>query len=1118
MAISVNTNVPQLPPLRVVTVNKRYHYLWLSNKKKYQGRIADSKIGVSVGKIVGDLPTGLVAWKQDFIEQYPELKAYNVYREEVTAGELSTNTEYRFVFRPKTGTAETNSMQTAQYYQAGATWMCDHILRDSPLLAALNRTFRSERRSLKLLSLAYYTLLHHSIDFSAYLYFCADTRLAWQGSMTEFDINELLQGISDVDLSCFFATLQTLCARRFNRKTRYYALEITYPHELTEQMRSNAFTLTTNFAPLDKELRKLVKNPHVNVSQDRMWLQRWSQFQDDTMLLVCNANSGIPHLCKGFRSKDFPLSELCAYLRQAALPQEQAQQQVLSLALERKTPLDGQAGYGVSARDDSFAQANQSNAAEQSSRTKEKSSALAIAKKVQATLDSLGSYSGLGGIKGLQASADGINARGGQPVITSTATNAVGRVVHGSQGSETDPFLEDDENSSTNSRRSIFRTLKASEVLAANSQGIQVSHRSGELRGEARLSANEVVFVTAREQQIIATLRYLLQQQQGFLWVAPPQHNIFKRLLSRQAQSLLEMAHYNAEQQCFSLTFALNQHYPEYDISVERTANAAGTGAGAINGATGSLDGGASLFVDNSRFLPRKMLSPMYVHIVFDLKPLFALKEQQESNSEDELDDEFERKRLDFYQDEELMEFMTSDVSSNRFWHSRHVMRASTFGSMELSDEQCVALDSIKELLERQLALPEDEESDLSPYISALGEYEGGIETHTYTTAQEQLKGKNAGQETQSAQADVEADDLDEDDFFSVPDDDDFASDSIAGVAGGGEGENSGDSNDAADLDNDFFSVPDDDDFAPSSAARDFTHAAVNSHGFEAEVETGEADDVASFLDVPNDDDDDVLDVGSDADAGSDIDSDDANDFAPSSHYLRTGEVSPQALAQAGLKVKSDTVDSGLFADDEDEDDFEVEPSRQARLSKQEQARLQRYLHGLLNSDIAFKSGALRVLVSNRLEHADEAMQVAQQLHLSTRAFDLMSFDVFKVEQARCNPMIMDFNPSVQQLLRGKNFVIFLALSIHFMVQAALQARDRQYGSTVLRDRLHIKDVPQYLQLLQQIVAERTENGFVYRELPLEVRALLEYVHVAAPAHEVFSDSTSDTEVRLARV
>ena len=41
MAISAQTNVPQLPPFKVVTVGKNYTYLWPTVRKKYQGRIID---------------------------------------------------------------------------------------------------------------------------------------------------------------------------------------------------------------------------------------------------------------------------------------------------------------------------------------------------------------------------------------------------------------------------------------------------------------------------------------------------------------------------------------------------------------------------------------------------------------------------------------------------------------------------------------------------------------------------------------------------------------------------------------------------------------------------------------------------------------------------------------------------------------------------------------------------------------------------------------------------------------------------------------------------------------------------------------------------------------------
>ena len=171
----------------------------------------------------------------------------------------------------------------------------------------------------------------------------------------------------------------------------------------------------------------------------------------------------------------------------------------------------------------------------------------------------------------------------------------------------------------------------------------------------------------------------------------------------------------------------------------------------------------------------------------------------------------------------------------------------------------------------------------------------------------------------------------------------------------------------------------------------------------------------------------------------------------------------------------------------------------------------------LLHSKEAVKSGSLQILVTDQLANPQEALQAANYLKIGTSAFDLMSFDVFKTEQAQLNPLTMEFKPSLKQLLRGKNFVIFLALSLHIMLQASLNERDRQYGSSLLRQRLNIKNVPQYLQSLQKIVAERKDNGFTYKELPLELRSLLGYLNVATPSHEVFSDSASDTEIRLAR-
>ncbi|HIX56182.1 MAG TPA: hypothetical protein H9850_01765 [Candidatus Anaerobiospirillum pullistercoris] len=1014
MAISAQTNVPQLPPFKVVTVGKNYTYLWPTVRKKYQGRIIDAKGTSSVGKIKGGGQTGLVVWKDEFIAEHPELLAYNVYREEVTTGEHSTTVEYRFVFRPKEGVATANSMQVQQYYQAGATWLCDQLLQSSPLLVAMNRCFMDDNRNLKLLALSYYTLLHHTIDFSEYLHFCADTRLAWQSSMTEHDINALLQDISDVELNHFFATLQSLCARRQNRNSRYYALDLVYPHNLTTQLRTGQLTLTTNFSALDRELRKLLKDPALNSTQKQNLLRRWVQTQEDSgALLIFNAQSGMPHLFNTFQTDLYSLEELCSFLRYQSLPQEQAKQQVLSLALDSKNELEGTKyarTYGLSPRENFFVKAASEDEGDTSSRLREKSSTVAAAEKVQLSLNSLGSNSGLGSIQGLTDQKTELNNH--------NSDQAAKRLNRDSSSLSHSVDLND-----SGLAQSTLRTLSASEALKQNQGGVSsiVSSRVNSLGlsfgDEDAKTATETILVTARNQQMINTLRYLLQQKQSFLWTIPAEHQIFKHLLQRHERQMLLLNNYNAEQQCFCLTFDLNQHYPEYDVSSERVA-----------GTTGGL------FTGQSRFLPRKMLASLHVHLIFDLKPLLALKEQQESLSEDYAVDG----ELNSSPDEDIMDFIGSEDSpTSHFWNSSQVLRASTQGTIDLNDEQCAALDSIMELLERHVTRSSN--TALATYMASTAAYDKEMEAK---------QAHSWGDSNVAPAMEHLADDSDS--FLDVPDD----------------------------SEEDFFSVPDDDD-APT--------ADMDNSADVAKADDTDADD-SSFLDIANDDDNEPLE--------------------PSSYYLSTGEIDLQSLS---ARVDANHYDSEILDfEDEDEPQF-------IGLSAQESARIQRYLMQLLHSKEAVKSGSLQILVTDQLANPQEALQAANYLKIGTSAFDLMSFDVFKTEQAQLNPLTMEFKPILKQLLRGKNFVIFLALSLHIMLQASLNERDRQYGSSILRQRLNIKNVPQYLQSLQKIVAERKDNGFTYKELPQELRSLLGYLNVATPSHEVFSDSASDTEIRLAR-
>lgn len=1039
MAISAQTNVPELPPLKVVSVGPHYTYLWLAVKKKQRGRIVESKGKSSVGKILGGGSTGLVVWKDEFIAQYPELKAYNVYREEVQSGEHSTVNEYRFVFRPKVSSPEGNSMQAQQYYQAGATWLCDRKLSSSPLLVALNRTFMHDNRNLKLLSLCYFTLLHQSIDFGEYIHFCADTRLPWQGSMTEQDINALLQDISDVDLSHFFAQLQSLCARRISKRARFLALELDYPHNLMEQLLDRNLSLSTNFEALDKEVRRMLKDPALNSSTLHSRHQRWAQQQDEHALLIFNALNGMPHLFHTYNDADFTLKELCAFLRSQGLPESTAQEQILSLhrpkAGQKIRGVDS-SSYGAAENSSEYLPEDDDDELSESKRTP--SAASLLAEKVQRSLYTLGSYSGLGGISFSDAGeGDGgaLSGVGGGALGRKDADGGIIKSIElndsGSKRATLRTLSASDVFKNNQNLSSIVSTRKSSEALAAAAASEAVSVNQGlsfNWKSSAMQVAHEALFVTGRAQKMISKLRYFLQQKQDFLWVVPPQHHLFNQLLQRHELELLDTACYDPEYQCFKLTFKLKQHYPEYDVSTGPIGSALGEGG------VGVMTG---LFTGKSRFLPRKMLTSLYVHLVFDLKSLIALRDKQEHVDEDyieesELADAFDEDEDSFMEDESLRPY---------FWRSDKIMRPSTLGSLLLSEEQCKALERVQALLSRYADHFMD--SPLAQYMATLPPDPDDEDDYALENEDE-----DATASVDAARADTEDD---EESFFDVPNDDDEVA-------------------------SDFFDVGDDDD---DDNVRSTHHLKRQHVDDEAEEDADEASAAAE-----------------------------GTLFKPSAHYLRTGEVDPRALADAGVK-------GGYDSDMLDFEDEEQGHFPQA-LSETEKSRLLRSLQQLLRSEVAVKSGALQVLVSNRLDEAQEALQSAHYFRTGNRAFDLMSFDVFKTELSNLNPLTVAAKPALKQLLRGKNFLLFLALSLNFMLQASLEEKDRQYGSLLFRERLNIKSVELYLKMLQRIIAERRDTGFVYPRISQEQRALLEFLNVTVPSHESFTNSSSDSEVRLA--
>ena len=1069
MAISPTTNTPELPPLKVVTVGSKYYYLWTCTPQKYHGRIVYIKGKHSVGKIIGG-PTGLVVWKDEFLDQHPELRSYNVYREAITSGLHATSDDFRFVFRPKTGVADENSMQTTQYYQAGATWLCDHILASTPLLVALNRHFSLQGRHLKLLSLAYYTLLHHTIDFSQYVHFCADTRLAYPVSMTELDINSLLQEISDVELSHFFATIQSLVAKRQGYGDKYYALDIAYPNNLLYRLNTNRIELHTNDDALDQAIVKLYKEAQYSHSQTQNKLQRFAATQDDRLLLVVNQSTGLPHLFQSYREQQWTVAEMCSFWRAQALPHN-IEPQFLSLAVSNNTLLlSSRQGLVDAPRNDALtAQVRQENttlATKHKSQHEKQESALAQATRVQVALKSLGSITELGAINGLSDSVgqDGTSTDNGvtQSLFAENTTNV--RRVHVKQGSvaATDTVVA-----------SQFTTpaLRPSDVLSP--QQLQVTRDQGK---------KELLVVTSRTQPIVSYFRELLRQGQQFLWVIPCEQRLFGRMLQRYQDSLLHWQHYESEHLRFALTLQLNQRFVSADaLSILR---------------------GSSESATKHRPAIRKEATPLYIHVVFDLQTLLECKEAQERREEgEERTEEIEHQRIAMLQDEELMEFADVNEHYGHFWQSYKVQRPATTAEVHLSDTQCIALEHVEQLLQKY-ALSHNAQApvvhaNLSSFVDVP--LEASLEEAAKSRAAAKKKNED---HSLFAEADDAAD------FFGVADDDDeprrtstATANQPAATAESAETSNAGEDDFLGVADDgdesDFFGVADDDDdkepLAPSASP---VNQLASAEGSNDTGDAGEDD----FFAVADDDD------------GKELE---PSPQMPSETYLRTGKIGVAATIAENKALQAAADSKDMVSFDEDEDD--TAPAAPQPLSDREQSRLWQLLQQLISSKEARLSGALRIIVSDGVANVDEAMQAAQCLQTATQAFDLMSMDVFKIEQAQLNPVTLHFNQSLAQLQRGKNFLIFLALSMHYMVQAALLKRDQQYGSSTLRERLHIRSARDLLQRLQQIVGERQENGFAYAELTPEVRSLLEYLNIPAPTHETFSDAVDEKEVHLAQ-
>ncbi len=316
MAIS-NTNKPQLPNLSVAIVNGKYSYLWPYTTKIVNGRMVRTKGKKSVGSIQGGGQTGLVIWKEEFLAQYPELKAFDVYRVELKKGDQITPGEYEFVFVDKSKNSGLNRRK--DIFQAGATWVLDQLLANTPLLRALNNTFYKDQSASKIISLAYFVLLSRSLDFNNYINGVGSIRLPFPKALTERDINLFLKEISDVQIAKFFDELQYRYGERSSLNQQFYVIEHSYPNNLINNLVQGNKSLSCSNNNLHNAIKKETQQARWRTAKVQNALSTMAHSLDDRAFSLVSSSNAMPLFSGTYNSRHFSLDEILLFCQHRVL-------------------------------------------------------------------------------------------------------------------------------------------------------------------------------------------------------------------------------------------------------------------------------------------------------------------------------------------------------------------------------------------------------------------------------------------------------------------------------------------------------------------------------------------------------------------------------------------------------------------------------------------------------------------------------------------------------------------------------------------------------------------------------------------------------------------------------
>ena len=1391
MALSAKHNIPDLPPFKLITVLRHYTYLWPYTARVRFGRVTRVRDHQSAGKILGGGATGLVVWRDEFIAKYPELRGYNVYREEVESGSAATSVHYELVFKPREGEAEVNSFQTQQYYQAGATYSLDQIQQASPLLSALNHTFAPNYTGDKLLSLAYFSLLTGSLAFNDFLFFQADTRLPYPDALTERDINNMLSAVSDVDLANFNHELATRSARRLNRKSRLYALEVSLPHNMLTKLSEGKVKLYSNQADLDQVIARDVHDHRWKRSEQVAQLTRFSVSQDDRALILFNGSTGQTWGFHTFKSNDFSLRELSEFLTSSARPQRPEYERSLSpeqsefaQALKNTRELEQKTGYVDLSKPDR----------------------LARTRALNQSIELIGALSPTG--QEAQALSNLATLSHSDPTARRSA-------LLGATRTRTDLATSEPAPTSIMTADGLIKKPPLVRSTPAQNQPRSTSWDNANQRSE---EPAPVVLVRTAPRTLIETLRHYNQQSQPVLFDLPLEHHVARYLKKHALEQLLELGHYDYERQRFTLTIRLPHRFPEYDLSAKYALC------------------GNDPVAKASVVRPQQLTYELVIHLVLDLEPLLAAsahtKEQRKAEEEALAEEEegfedtvFEQEtkqgtvRLSASQAKKLAaidldpDALLEELPQASFWQGQDSIKTHTYPPLrELNQDDLDLIDDVGEALARLGEESTDSKrttsmgssvvnawrnssfDPLDPFAfteeptqapapapanvhrtstrlttpttvkplegQSLPEPQPAPETQAKQEAQPENQGKKPtffareaerlkaagrsnvaanqasdeerlkllmaslpgqastqptsqpssdwlplneaepetgatdvaieqigtepfipGQESTTAEpaAELPTEDtaearVEEQAETYDPEEERQAEALAAAMLDAADQayeptesttpksptpEESAvqgtrtDHSTAEDTELDFLNWDETkprrqrahitvDNFfdlydepvvnhaqGAASTGRDKQiDAPSESPAASSELQDGSASDASSSAATPRsdaaEDDLDFLDFdetqprpkrqaisaedffdledeqetpaqsGSSSDApASSADNpagkaqsleellqarreaqrrklDQFFDFEEEEHEEVGHSTKQRANQSAETSSQSkplaedarDALERALHTQLESDEPFELTentsgaafevPSeelegtdaplvrakpkalgalatlaaaaeerrtqRAARvLTAGQKKRLQRDLKTLIDLDLTQALGCLKIMISNQVTDVNEAYNTVKSLDVATDYLDLMCYDVYKVERALLNPMALALKPRLQQLLRGKNFVLFYALSLHLMLKHIFERKDAEQGGRALRHQMGLYEVSDLLQALNHVSAARRDEGLFYPDLKMHYRSLFELAGVAPPSFEAYDDSVSEQLVHLRR-